>query len=79
MVTPSASARTSMRWRCSSVRYTCVRVADIQHNVQRHPAQINGYGVIAPAPIAQPPIPALLGSAADRQARRPPRGPDNHG
>lgn len=31
-----------MRCRCSSVRYTCVRVADIQHNVQHHPTQING-------------------------------------
>jgi len=41
MVTPSSSARASMRWRCSCVRYTCVRVADIHHNIQHRWAQIN--------------------------------------
>ncbi len=34
MVTPSTLASSSMRSRCCSVRYTWVRVADIQHNIQ---------------------------------------------
>ncbi len=49
MVTPSASARASIRWRCSSVRYTCVRVADIQHNIQQYATQIKGFERERPA------------------------------
>jgi len=52
MVTPSASANASIWLRCSSVRYTWVRVADIQHSIQR--PEESGQRVVRRATRARP-------------------------
>ena len=56
IVTPSASAMASTLCRCSSVRYTWVRVADIQRRNSAAVTEINGETALRSGPLPVPTV-----------------------